>query len=128
MTENELPRPPYILLFEKGDRRGEPLAISVDGKSTLPLFDSTKRAAAFLSSTGFGPAWETVEVSTAELIDALGAYRDAVDYVAINPPPATDFGGMKVRIGRLDELIEALRQERREDNLFDLGRPGKPTL
>ena len=123
MTENELPRPPYILLFERGNRRGEPLAISVDESSALPLFDSERKARSFLSSTGFSSSWEPVEVSTAELIEALEAYRDAVGYIAINPPPATESGGMKVRMGRLDELIEALLQERREDNLFDLRRP-----
>ena len=123
MASSELPRPPYILLFERGDRQGEPLAISVDESSALPLFDSERKARSFLSSTGFGPAWETVEVSTAELIDTLDSYRDAVDYVALNPPPATEAGGMKVRMGELDELIEALRQERQENNLFDLGRP-----
>lgn len=123
MASSELPRPPYILLFEGETRHGEPLAISVDGKSALPLFDSTTKAGAFLSSTGFGPAWEAVEVSTSELIDTLGSYRDTVDYVALNPPPATESGGMKVRMGGLDELIEALQEERREDNLFDLGKP-----
>lgn len=81
------------------------------------------KAGAFLSSTGFRPAWEAVEVSTSELIATLGSYRDTVDYVALNPPPATESGGMKVRMGGLDELIEALQQERREDNLFDLGKP-----
>lgn len=128
MPENELPRPPYILLFKRGDRRGEPLAVSVDDRSALPLFDSTKRAAAFLSSTGFGAAWAAVEVSTAQLIEKLELYRGAVDHVALNPPPAKESGGMKVRMGRLDELIDALRQERRESNLFDLVKPEKPTL
>ena len=123
MASNELPRPPYILLFEGEDRHGEPLAVSVDGKSALPLFDSRMKARSFLSSTGFGPAWEPVAVSTADLISTLESYRDTVGYVALNPPPATEFGGMKVRMGGLDELIEALRQERREDNLFDLGKP-----
>lgn len=123
MASSELPRPPYILLFEGETRRDEPLAISVDGKSALPLFDSRMKAASFLSSTGFGPAWEPVAVSTADLIATLESYRDTVDYIALNPPPATESGGMKVRMGKLNELIEALQEERLEDNLFDLGKP-----
>ena len=123
MASNELPRPPYILLFEGGTRRDEPLAVSVDDKSALPLFDSRMKARSFLSSTGFGPAWGPVSVSTADLIATLESYRDTVGYVALNPPPATESGSMKVRMGKLDELIEALQEERREDNLFDLGKP-----
>ena len=123
MASNELPRPPYILLFEGGTRRDEPLAVSVDDRGALPLFDSATKAALFLSSTGFGPAWEPVAVSTADLIATLESYRDTVGYVALNPPPATESGSMKVRMGKLDELIEALQEERQEDNLFDLRKP-----
>ena len=40
-------------------------------------------------------------------------------YVALNPPPAAQ-GGMKVRMGGLEELVEAL-QTNPEDDLFGIG-------
>jgi hypothetical protein len=46
-----------------------------------------------------------------------------VEYVALNPPPAKE-GGMKVRMGSLRELVDALEASRREDDLFGLGSGG----
>ena len=70
---------------------------------------------------GFGASMEAVEVSKAELIRALESVREHADYVALDPPPATR-GGMKVRMGDLGELIEAL-QTSPEDDLFGTRQP-----
>ena len=96
--------------------------ISVDDRPTLPLFGSTQKAESFLLSTDFGPGWKPVEVSGAGLQAVLEACRGKVEYVALNPPPATS-GGMKVEMGRLGELIDALKQSP-EDDLFGLGSGG----
>lgn len=116
MAANEVPQPPYVLLFEEA----EPLMISVGDRGALPLFDSAEKAGEFLSSTGFGPGWEPVEVSGAGLVAVLESCRGEVEYVALNPPPAREGGGMKVEMGGLEELIEAL-QTSPEDDLFGLG-------
>ena len=120
MPAKEAPQPPYILLFEEATPGAEPLMVSVDDRPTLPLFDSNEKAGAFLSSAGFGPSWKPVEVSGMGLIAVLESARNHVEYVALNPPPASA-GGMRVEMGNLEELIEALVQSRREDDLFGLG-------
>ncbi len=121
MPSREAPQPPYVLLFEEAAPGAEPLMISVDGLyPALPLFDSNEKAEAFLSSGDFGPGWKPVEVSGMGLIAVLESVRDHVEYVALNPPPASE-GGMRVEMGSLEELIEALEQDRREDDLFGLG-------
>jgi hypothetical protein len=121
MPSREAPQPPYVLLFEEAAPGAEPLMISVDGLyPALPLFDSNKKAQAFLSSADFGPGWKPVEVSGMGLIAVLESVRDHIEYVALNPPPASE-GGMRVEMGGLKELIEALEQGRREDDLFGLG-------
>lgn len=112
-------RPPYVLLFREAEPDAEPLVISVDDRPTLPLFDSNEKAEAFLASTDFGPDWKPVEVSGAGLIAVLESCRGAVDYVAVNPPPASS-GGMKVNMGGLEDLIRAL-QTSPDDDLFGLG-------
>ena len=109
-----------MLLFEEAAPGAEPLVISVDDRPALPLFGSTQRAEAFLSSTNFGPDWKPVEVSGAGLLAVLESYRARIEYVALNPPPASA-GGMKVELGGLEELVEVFEQSRREDNLFGLG-------
>ena len=114
-----MPQPPYMLLFEEVVPGARPLTILVDERSAVPLFDSEERAGAFVASTDFGVGLEPVEVSGAGLIKALESVEAAVDYVAINPPPAGE-GPMKVRMGSLDELVDALRQSQ-EDDLFGLG-------
>ena len=119
MPAREAPRPPYVLLFEEAAPAAEPLAISVDDRPALPLFDSAEKAEAFLASTNFGPGHKPVEVSGAGLLAVLESCRDRVEYVALNPPPATQ-GGMRVEMGSLQELIEALQAEG-EDDLFRLG-------
>jgi hypothetical protein len=123
MASNEMPRPPYVLLFEEVVPGAQPLAITVGERGAVPLFDSSAKAEAFLASTGFGPDLEPVEVSSAGLIRALESVADRVEYVALNPPPAKE-GGMKVRVGSLHELIEALETSRQEDDLFGLGTDG----
>lgn len=115
-----MPAPPYVLLFEEVVPGAEPLAIMVDDRAAVPLFDSTAKAAAFLDSLGFAQSLEPVEVSTMGLIRALESVESEVEYVAIDPPPARSEGGMKVRMGSLSELIEALEESRREGDLFDL--------
>jgi hypothetical protein len=114
-----MPHPPYVLLFEEVVPGARPLTILVDERSAVPLFDSEERAGAFVASTSFGAGLESVEVSGAGLIRALESVGEAVDYVAINPPPAGE-GPMKVRMGNLQELVDALRQSQ-EDDLFGLG-------
>ncbi len=119
MPSREAPQPPYVLLFEEAAPGAEPLMVSVDDRPALPLFDSSERAEAFLDSTGFGPGLKPVEVSGAGLLTVLEACRGKVEYVALNPPPASA-GGMKVEMGSIEELMEAL-QTSREDDLFGLG-------
>jgi len=114
-----MPQPPYVLLFEEVVPAARPLTILVDERGAVPLFDSEEKAGAFVASTDFGAGLESVEVSGAGLVRALESVRDEVDYVAINPPPAGE-GPMKVRMGTLEELVDALRQSQ-EDDLFGLG-------
>ena len=123
MTSNALPRPPYFLLFEEVVPGARPLAITMGEHGAVPLFDSAAKAEAFLASTDFGPDLEPVEVSSAGLIRALRSVGDRVGYVALNPPPATE-GGMRVRMGSLRELVEALETSSQEDHLFGLGSDG----
>jgi hypothetical protein len=117
----EAPQPPYILLFEEAASGAEPLMVSVDDRPALPLFDSTQKAEAFLFSADFGSGWKPVEVSGAGLLAVLESCRGRVEYVALNPPPAREGGGMKVEMGDLEELIEAFEQGGPEDDLFGLG-------
>jgi len=114
MTSEEMPRPPYVLLFEEVVPGAPPLTILVDDRGAVPLFDSEDKAEAFLASTDFGAAFEAVEVSGAGLARALKSVEREVEYVAINPPPAGE-GRMKVRMGGLAELIDALQQKGEED-------------
>ncbi len=86
----------------------------------LPLFDSAKKAQDFVDSMDFDPDWKPVEVSGAGLLAVLEICRGQVEYVALNPPPAREGGGMKVEMGGLEELIEAF-QGSQEDDLFGLG-------
>ena len=120
MPAREAPQPPYVLLFEEASPGAEPLAISVDDRPALPLFDSAEKAEAFLGSTDFGPGFKPVEVSGAGLLAVLEGCRGRLEYVALNPPPAAEGGGMRVELGGLEELIEAL-QTSQEDDLFGLG-------
>jgi hypothetical protein len=119
MTSKEMPRPPYVLLFEKVVPGAPPLTILVDDRGAVPLFDSEDKAEVFLASTNFGAAFEALEVSGAGLARALESVGREVEYVAINPPPAGEVP-MRVRMGGLAELIDALQQNR-EDDLFGLG-------
>ena len=123
MASEELPRPPHILLFEEVVPDARPLAILVDERGAVPLFDSAAKAAAFLASTNLGLDHEPVEVSRAGLIRALESVKDAVEYVALNPPPARE-GGMRVQMGSLRELVDALEASRQGDDLFGLGSGG----
>jgi hypothetical protein len=117
-----MPRPPYVLLFEEVVPGARPLTILVDDRGAVPLFDSQEKAGAFVASTDFGSGLESVEISGAGLIRALESVGDEVYYVAINPPPAGE-GPMKVRMGSLEELVDALQQSQ-EDDLFGLGSKG----
>lgn len=117
-ASSEPPKQPYILAFEGGDADSLPLAMAISGRGAIPLFDSKEKAEAFLGSTKLEGGFSPAEVSTAGLIGTLGAVAEQVEYVAINPPPESE-GGMKVRMGSLPELIEALREGRDEVDLFD---------
>src|ERR671912_1568043 len=114
-----MPRQPYVFLFEEVVPDALPLTVLVDDRGAVPLFDSEAKAGSFLASTDFGAAFEPVEVSGAGLARALESVEAEVGYVAVNPPPAGE-GPMRVRMGGLRELIDALRQNP-EDDLFGLG-------
>ena len=118
-----MPQPPYVLLFEEVVPGARPLIILVDKRGAVPLFDSEEKAGAFVASTDFGAALAPVEISGTGLVRALESVRDEVDYVAINPPPAGE-GPMKVRMGGLEELIEALQTSQQGQDLFGLGSNG----
>jgi hypothetical protein len=120
VSANEIPRPPYVLLFEEVVPGARPLTILVDDRGAVPLFDSETKARGFLASVDLGVA-EPVEVSSAGLIRALESVADEVGYVALDPPPAREEGGMRVRMGSLRELVDALETSRGEDDLFGLG-------
>ena len=122
MASNEMPRPPYVLLFEEVVPGARPLAILVDDRGAVPLFGSGARARDFLASTDLGPDLEPVEVSRSGLIRALESVADEVEYVALDPPLPSG-SGMKVRMGSLRELVEALEASQ-EDDLFGLGSGG----
>ncbi len=124
MTANEPPQPPYVLLFEEAAPGAVPLLISVDNRGALPLFDSAEKAQVFVESTDFGPDWKPVEVSGGGLLAVLKTCRGRVEYVALKPPPAREGGGMKVEMGGLEELIDALEQSHQEHDLFGLGSNG----
>jgi hypothetical protein len=119
VASEEMPRQPYMLLFEEVIPGATPLTILVDDRGAVPLFDSEDKAEGFLASADFGAEFEAVEVSAAGLARALESVEREVGYVAINPPPAGE-GPMSVRMGGLKELIDALRQNP-EDDLFGLG-------
>jgi hypothetical protein len=121
MSASEMPRPPYVLLFEEVVPGARPLAILVDDRGAIPLFGSEAKARDFLASTDLGPDLEPVEVSSAGLIRALESVADEVEYVALDPPPRRR--GMRVRMGSLRELVEALETSQ-EDDLFGLGSGG----
>jgi hypothetical protein len=118
-----MPQPPYVLLFEEVVAGARPLTILVDDRGAVPLFDSEEKAGAFVASTDFGVGLGPVEVSGAGLVRALESVGEDVEYVAINPPPAGE-GPMKVRMGGLEELIEALQTSHQEQDLFGLGSNG----
>ncbi len=120
MASEEMPQPPYVLLFEEVEPDAQPFAVLVGDRAAVPLFDAEAKAAAFVDSTDFGTKPEPVEVTGAGLVRALVSIEDEVDYVALNPPPAGE-GGVRVRMGSLAELIAALETSGRGDDLFNLG-------
>ena len=120
MPAREAPQPPYVLLFQEAAPGAEPLLISVGDRGALPLFASAEGAQAFLDSADFGPGYKPVEVSGMGLIAVLENCRGKVTHVALNPPPASE-SGMRVEMGGLDELIDALQTGQDEDDLFGLG-------
>lgn len=124
MPADEPPRPPYFLVYETSDEsRSNPLTVAAAGRGALPLFTSAERARDFLRSADFGGSWEPVQVSPEALVAALEEHRGLVEYVAHDPPPAGG-GGAKVRMGKLAELSDALRERARDEmGLFDIGRP-----
>lgn len=111
MPAREAPQPPYVLLFREPEPGALPLAIRVgqgqSDRGAVPLFDSEEKARAFVASADFGPGWEPVELSTNGLLRVLKDCRGLVGHVALDPPPASE-GGVKVEMGGLEQLIDAL--------------------
>jgi len=123
MPARDMPQPPYVLLFQEAAPGAEPLMISVDDRPSLPLFGSAEKAQAFLDAADFGPDWKPVEVSGAGLLAVLEGCRGKAEYLALDPPPAGE-GGMRVEMGSLEGLIEALQTSLQETDLFGLGSNG----
>ena len=78
---------------------------------------------------GVGYRWFVRELATRARL--AGSARNLPDgrvegqeYVALNPPPAREAGSMRVRMGSLRELVDALETSRGEDDLFGLGLGG----
>lgn len=111
------PGPPYIVPFEGGDAGALPLALLIGNRSALPLFSDGVRAREFLTSGGFGD-YAPVELTTQALIETLRLVSGQVENVAIDPPPASETG-MRVRMGKLEELADALEESLDEVDLFD---------
>ncbi|WP_119066349.1 hypothetical protein [Rubrobacter indicoceani] len=116
-ASTEPPNPPYIVPFEGGREWNLPLALVIGSRSALPLFDDHARAAEFIASGGFG-GYAPVELTTDALVATLRSVSGQVEYVAVNPPPAGE-AGIKVRMGGLTELADALAESRDEVDLFD---------
>ncbi len=123
MPARDMPQPPYVLLFQEAVLGADPLVILIDDRPSLPLFGSVAKAEGFLSSADFGPRWKPVEVSGAGLLAVLEGCRGEAEYVALDPPPAGE-GVMRVEMGSLEGLIEALETSRKETDLFGLGSNG----
>jgi len=123
MPARDMPKPPYMLLFQEAAPGADPLVILIDDRPSLPLFGSVERAKDFLSSADFGPDWKPVEVSGAGLLAVLEGCRGEAQFVALDPPPAGE-GGMRVEMGSLEGLIEALQTSQQETDLFGLGSNG----
>ena len=123
MPARGMPQPPYVLLYQEAALGSDPLVILIDDRPSLPLFGSVAKAEGFLSSADFGPGWKPVEVSGAGLLAVLEGRRGEAEYVALDPPPAGE-GGMRVEMGSLEGLIEALQTSQQETDLFGLGSNG----
>lgn len=119
MPAREAPQPPYVLLFREMEPGALPLAVTAGGRTAVPLFGSEQKARDFLAAAGFGEGWQPVELSKNGLIRVLEDCREQVGYVALDPPPARE-GGVRVEMGGLEELLDALRQDGEEDDLFGL--------
>ena len=115
--------PPYVLLFQEATPGADPLVFLIDDRPSLPLFGSANKAGVFLESADFGPGWKPVEVSGAGLLAVLEGCRGRVEYIALDPPPAVE-GGMRVEMGGLEELVEALQTSQEETDLFGRGANG----
>lgn len=123
MATGEPPKPPYFLVLDTSESADQPLTIAVSERAAIPLFSSAQRAREFLGSTDFGGNLETAEVSVERLVETLEAHRDLVEYIAHDPPPAGEEGA-KVRMGKLADLSDSLRERARNaSGLFDIGRP-----
>lgn len=120
MPAREAPQPPYVLLFQQAEPGALPLAFRAGDRAAVPLFGSEAKARAFLDAADFGPGWEPVELSTNGLLRVLEDCRELVGHVALDPPPAAE-GGVKVEMGGVEELIDALRGNP-EDDPLGLGR------
>ena len=89
----------HVVIVGGPEDEPELLAIVLDDGDAIPLFDSVEEAQEFLDSTGgFGADWLPIEVSPGDLIQLLEYQGDAVEHVALSPPPERLTGGMEVNV------------------------------
>ncbi|PLS85510.1 MAG: hypothetical protein CYG60_12195 [Actinobacteria bacterium] len=100
-----------VVIF--GGAVGDPQILTLEfdeGDEGIPIFGTIAEAEALLRSTdAFGPGWEALELSDAQLLPLLEELSDEVEHVVLNPPPQRSEGGMTAELVGLHEFIERLR-------------------
>ena len=102
----------HVIIVGGPEVEEELLLIVLDDDRAVPLFDSIEEAEEFLASTGeFGEEWRARQVSAQELIELLDYQDDAVEYVALSPPPEKLEGGMEVQLLYREILTDLLKRQ-----------------
>src|SRR5215207_1350892 len=103
----------HVVIVGGPEATDELLAIVLDeAEEAIPLFDSVEEAETFLASTGdFGKDWRAREVTAQELVELLEYQGDAVEYVALSPPPENLEGGMEVNVIYREILTDLLKRQ-----------------
>ncbi len=82
-----------------------------EGDEGIPIFGTIAETEDLLRSTdAFGPGWEALELSDAQLLSLLEELPGVVEHVVLNPPPQRPGGGMTAELVALHEFIERLRE------------------